>query len=786
MKSLHPLALVCALLAGPLPACLAAPQEAATPVAVALAPAPAPVAAQPTVPAVAPAVAPESVVTGAPVVTPPVAALATVPVAALAAPHAEPAPAPQAAPAQEAPKQESPAPEAPEQETPAQEAPAAPQAQGGAVPVKQVDAPVYSIPDIRAHRGQELSYVRRAADRVVVDFSKVDVNADPVLMIGSRPVSRNEYRRRALMYAGGNEIDKHVTHLLTQQEIEKETLAYQDELKKTESNPDTLAARVQEFRAKFELDAAAIDRKYEEYKDLLRQQARQGVTINPGDPDPADRSIADFEASINSSIGMDAYRQLLAADAAFEKVFLPFPEGKVEGVSHDMQTGPPPMDEPRPDWIPQASWDALATDDQGRNLRSFVKTWAIDGTGIPGLFKPSILARVREGLLSQIGVSYFFDEDLPDDIFMKVGAQLVPSSDIWYLVEGKLTDVDNELILRELLTLDAMKKGLTAAMRDVPPPAPGATPMPAAEPAAATRVPAWLDRDSFAKVWHDHEDEYKNTLFPLRNIILFRGYTSLDRYREHYRYRQAYNLWRKSTLSDDEVLEHYQGGGRLFFERGNIQTDISFVELGQRPFTNAALDQSMLDLQGFMDNARADWQTERAKVEQDAKSEGGGGEAAVQAAVQKDERDNGPGNAAWFARVARLHAPPPSPQGGDGHNFQRSQLRMRMAEDELSIFVTGYSLADDVYYHGQKGEVYGPWAERCRQHAWGAEANAGSWAIAVRDFNRAGPVGAFEGRNRDLAYEDFLDLNYFHWAQESLKALLPSVKVPGAPSSAGK
>jgi len=50
----------------------------------------------------------------------------------------------------------------------------------------------------------------------------------------------------------------------------------------------------------------------------------------------------------------------------------------------------------------------------------------------------------------------------------------------------------------------------------------------------------------------------------------------------------------------------------------------------------------------------------------------------------------------------------------------------------------------------------------------------------VRDFTRRGPLPTFEGRNRDLAYEDWCDLNFFNWAQEGLKAILPKTKVPKA------
>jgi hypothetical protein len=589
--------------------------------------------------------------------------------------------------------------------------------QQGIVPASSVDAATYSIPDIRQHRGAELSYVRRLADIVHVNLPPLDLTADPVLVVGDQAISADEYRRRALMYAAGNEIDKHVTHLLTQQEIDRQVAEGAD-------------------RASFTLDEAEVDRKIAEIKELIMAQNRQGAAPPaPGEPDPGARAVEIFEHSINTSIGMEAYRALQAADAAFEKVFLPVPEGKVEGVPHDMTTGPPPLDEPAPEWMPVTTWNALGSDEQGRNLRSFVKQWAIEGQGIPAMFKPSILARIKDGLLSTVGVAFFFDEELPPDIFMRVGGQLVPTTDLWYAVADKLADADNDLIVRELLTLSAMKKGLTAAGR-------------------------WLDNDAFQPLWDKHLAEYANTILPLKSIIIFRGYTSLDRYREHYRYRQGYNEWRRATLTDEEVLEHYQGGGRLFFERGNVVVDVAFQPVGERPFNNASLEASRAELEAFMAQAKAEWQREQTE-----------GTATAPA-------DAGPGDAAWFARVSRMLPGPETQQGGDGHSFQRSQLRMRMAEDELSIFVTGYSLADDVFYHAQRGEVCGPWPERSRQHAWGAEANAGSWALSVKDFNRSGPVKAFEGTNRDLAYEDYLDLNYFFWAQESLKALLPSVKVP--------
>jgi len=575
------------------------------------------------------------------------------------------------------------------------------------VPFDQnVSAP--GIPDIDAHLGERLPYVRRLDDRVVVELKNLDVDQDTIMHVNGRPISRAEFRRRAVMYSGSNEIDRAVTRLLTDRQIKLSVAEGIDP-------------------ANFEADRAFLDTKLEELESMLRVQARGGTEVVEGQPDPGDQVVAEWKASIEASIGWDEYRRLLGADAQFELAFLPMPKEAVGGTPWDMANGPPPIDEEKSDWMPQATWDALGHDEQGRNLRSFVKSWAINGEQIPSMFKPSILGKVREGMLSANGVRFFFDTELPPDVLLVVGEEQVMVEDLWPLIAGTLANTDIDLIVRELLTLEGMKAALKAAGK-------------------------WIEQDEFDEIWYQHDQEYAGTLFPLRSIIMFRGYLSLDRYREHYRYRQAYNLWRRESLTEDEVLEHYQRGGRLFFERGNILVDIAYVPLKDRPFNDASFEDTNRLLDESFARAQDEWIAAR--------------EAA----------DEGVQVPYWFDAVAAANEPPVSRQPTDNHAFQRSQLRMRLAESELSMMLTGYSLADDAFYRGQPGEVFGPWGQKCRRHAWGAELNAGSWAVHVKRFTRRAPVGPFSERNRDMAYEDYLDLNYLWWTQESLKALLPTAR----------
>ncbi|HZL98891.1 MAG TPA: hypothetical protein VFD43_01450, partial [Planctomycetota bacterium] len=578
------------------------------------------------------------------------------------------------------------------------------------VPANAPQPPATSIPDIGKHRTQALSYVRRLADYVELEPGPVDVDADPVLLIGDRPVSRAEFMRRVLMYSGEAEIDRHITYLLTEAEVARALASGADP-------------------AQFEVSEADVDRKFDELKESVAMQAQQQAPATPpapGDPDPAEAAVQYYLDTIESSIGMPAYRKLLAADARFERVFLPLPEPQPKDPNAlPPAPAPPALDAPRPDWMPQATWDALGGDEQSQTLRSFVVSWGEEGSEIPAIFRTSVLQTVRAGLIRQTGVKFFFDEELPADVLLRVGDHLVKSADIWPLVRPGLADADVELIVRELLMLEGMRATLEASGR-------------------------WLDDEQFVPEWKAENDKFAGTFIPLDKMIMFRGYSSLDRYREHFRYRQAYYLWRRSTLTDDEVLAHYQGGGRLFFERGSIVVDLAYAPLKGQPFTAANLEARRAEL--------AD---------------------AIAAARATDTGDTPAGQTpVWWQAVAQRFPPPPAREGIDAHALPRSQLRLTMTEDELAIFLAGYSLADDAFYHGRPGEIFGPFVMECRRHAWGAETNAGAWAVYVRDFSRRQTLQPFEGAEREMAYEDYLDLNYFYWSSECLAALAPKVRLP--------
>jgi len=565
-----------------------------------------------------------------------------------------------------------------------------------------------AIEDIDLYRMERPRYVRRLADRVPLDLGPIDLEADVIMTVDGTPITRNDFRRRAAMYLGINFIEDELTRLVTEMQVDRLVAAGAD-------------------RAALEVTEQQIDERLDMLIEFSAMQAR-GQAQAAGGEEAAKaaekQAREDFLRSIETSIGMEKYRKTLRAEAAFERAFLPMPTTPQDYEVWDMEKGPIPEDDPKPDWIPQITWDALSSNEAGRNLRYFVKKAGKDGSEIPGFFRSQITSAIRHGVVDLMGKKFFFDEQLPDSAFMRLGDHEISTEHVWNMVKDELCDADVEIILREMLTLYGVRKTLSDAG-------------------------AWMDTATTEAGFADLRRGFEGTLFPLESIILLRGYPSVDRYREHWRYKESYNRWRKKLLTEEELEAHYRTSGRLFFERGSVGIDLAFAGIDHgKPFEQARFDEAVAKLQQAYADSPVD---------------------------DQDLHDWSAVRAVYPPSPTRQSLQDPSPEA-DRH-FQRNPLRMRITESELSIFLLGYSMADDMVYNGRPGEVFGPFPQSCRRHAWGAELNAGAWMARVADFTRSRPLPPMQGVERDQALEDFLDLNYWYWSQECLESVLPKVVV---------
>lgn len=578
---------------------------------------------------------------------------------------------------------------------------------GPAAPKRPATPTRGAIEDISAHRGEPLRYVRASDDIVEVDMSLVDLSSDVILKLGDEEVSHDEFARRAIMFGGLSDVGKILTTLITDQEIERLVAAGADP-------------------ADFELDPEDQQRKYEEYLSLITMQARQQAG---GDPAMEEQFAADaveqFEASIEASVGMESFLNSLSAESRFEKVFLRIPDEPTELPEDYPQWKPtqenPVVDPnlPTPPGISDTTWNALNLNDNTRTMRQLVLGALTEGQPIPALFKGQITSSIRLGILQNSGLTWFFDDSsLPDNVVCRLGDVDLTVDKIWPLVEKDLTAVDHHLIMRELLTLRAMRDVLESAG-------------------------GWLDDEAARVAFREHEAEYEGTLFPLTAIIMFQGYADLDRYREHYRYRSAYNAWRGPQITETELEDHYRRGGRLFFEKGSVIVDLAFRssrEFGEK-FGEELFDQA-----------------ERGLVEQASKLTS---------------------EAQWRTAASSLPKPPFRQQiSASERSFERNQLRLRLSESALSIFLRGYSMADEIFYLGTPGTVIGPHRMDNRRHGWGAEVNTGVWMARVAQYISSKPLDPLIEATKLTAKQDFLDLNYVYWSQECLEQLLKDAARP--------
>lgn len=575
----------------------------------------------------------------------------------------------------------------------------------GYQPGQMVNQRSASIMDMSSHRAGSVPFVWGAGEVVRLDLDGVDIQADPVLMIGDEPVSRAEFRRRALLFASAGDLDRHVLRVITAHELARREAA-------GEAVPD-MAVSEEEIAAKFK-----------EYEDVqimqLQQQGLTGAELE----EAAERTREQFKQSIEMGMGMEAFQRLLVADAEFERVFLPLPElteaekqaKQLEAEARKAAGDPiPPTvtiteDTEKPEWMPQLTWDAFMSSTQAQGLLGFVLSQAEYGNELPSLFKPSIVGTLKAGLMEAAGVEYFFDIDLPDEVLVRVGGQDVKTDEVWLLVNPQLTDTDVHQILRELVVLRTARKNFDAAG-------------------------AWLEGERWDYAWGAHEAEFEGTLLPLRTVIMFKGYHSYDRYREHYRYRASYDYWQKLTLTEDEVLDHYQGGGRFFFEKGEPVLEPVFLPVTEH--TEAAYDAALAEMAAFIAANEGDWDAVREKY------------------------------------------PFTAPDGSSTLKAQRNMLRIQMRESELTQIITGYGLLHDLFYNGEVGDVFGPWANKVKFHAWGQQ--PGVWAVRIKDFTLRGSLPAWQEGDRNflLAFEDYLNLAYLDWLERGLEQVAPSVRVPG-------
>ncbi len=457
-----------------------------------------------------------------------------------------------------------------QEETQKKEAPAPPQAQPGAPGPSGQRRPRARqlIPSIADFRGGETLEVMTARDMVDLDFSKVQFEADPVLIVDQQPVTRKELIGRLCLIVGSNEIDQFTTYILAQQI-------------KTE------LARSGHSLQGLDVNEADLEKDIEAQKQMAPQMFGM--------------KAEDWEKQIREAMGWERFIEFRKVQLGFEKIFLPDPppgfrEQQKEKLmameeapkENDPGTGDHPP-EPKPpeqlvpeadlSFLPQKTFELL-----DEKFGKMIKDNYARGEDVHPLMKMGVTMTIKRNLMSRTRID--FEPEYRDvdgrEVLFTVEDMPVFTEEIFALIQPRLTAPTWRLALREIIAVRAVDKALE-------------------------QVGYRFTPEQAAQVFQEMSAEYdKNPFLPLQQVAALLGFANVYHYRSYYERKAAYRKYVKATAAKEDVTRHYEKSGRLFFESGAIDGVVLFIP-GERAEAEKkmkdALDQVALG-RPFADLAR--------------------------------------------------------------------------------------------------------------------------------------------------------------------------------------
>lgn len=348
---------------------------------------------------------------------------------------------------------------------------------------------------------------------------------------------------------------------------------------------------------------------------------------------------------------------------------------------------------------------AALLDDQPE-LRDYLNNAYLGGQDFPAMFRTQFLRMLLDKLIERAVIQYATESPLPENVYMTIEGEPVMVDDVLRFVTPDRETRENAL--RALL----LYRSIDQVLKD---------------------NDALLSNEDFAAEFAAHDAEYRGTLFPLRNLIGLRGFLNLAEYREYYRRRVAFQRMIADTVTEKELREHHEKYGKLFYDSGKASVETIWASL--------------------------------VEAEKTAK-QGQAGWSLVQERIDNAKRMLEEGKAMGEVRTALGQAHPLEPTGVIAAKM-RNELRQLFGETEYTIFIGGYSLADDIFYNRVEGELVGP-VRFDRTMLPGTRQMMGMLLAKVGEFSKTGAAKSFD-QQKQLLTSDYYDLRYTYFAHECLK-----------------
>lgn len=347
------------------------------------------------------------------------------------------------------------------------------------------------------------------------------------------------------------------------------------------------------------------------------------------------------------------------------------------------------------------------------DLRDYLNNTYLNQQDFPPMFRTQFLMILQEAQVAKADIKYATEHPLPPGVYMTINGEEVPTAEILDFVPN--TPDTRDLALRLLLIYRAVDRELA-------------------------KKNAILAPETFQLVFEAHEAEYKGTLFPLPNLIRLRGFMSMPEYREYFRRRAAFQAMITDPLTNSEkdwenrLREHHGKFGKLFYENGKVTLDVLW----------SGLSEAETDTGGDLNVAWAKCLDRALSMLAELKS----------------------GKSVTDVRTSLGHVYPVEPTGLLAAKT-RNELRNFLGENEYTIFINGYSFADDIFYNRIEGDTVGPMKAN-RTVLPGMRSRMGYLIGQVKSFGFNSALKNFE-QQRAMVEQDYIDLNFAFFAHDALK-----------------
>ncbi len=395
------------------------------------------------------------------------------------------------------------------------------------------------VKDIIDFRKKPVDFITRFEDRFSIDLSDVDFDADVIVTINGRKISRDEFRMNIISSCGALDVDRFIMALLTEIAIEERTAGGVDS-------------------SLYEVSEAMLDEEIRTQIMMFKQQDRTG-----------NFDETTWKEQVDNAFGWERYREMQRSMLAFGKVFLP-PIDAPEQTGGESAPKPEeeekkPLDPSMPIdknvqgedvniHMPLDTWKVLCRNDNEKQVRDSLNQHYEKQQPLGAVMRPHFIRMVKEAVIAVTDIIYYSSGKLPQGVYMRVGNKDVMLDDLYLIVAGKQSNDDKRAVLREMLIFETMDRIL------------------AEKGYAATD-------EEFEKAFREHEKEFEGTIFPIGLIMQMHGYYAKEDYRKMFRRRLGFEkmLAAEGKLTEENLKNFYEHGGRLFYLNGGAKVQMIFL-----------------------------------------------------------------------------------------------------------------------------------------------------------------------------------------------------------------